>query len=197
MANIQQQLPFMQDVGAPLPNAPFSRVGANQYGPTVKPLTKGSLVSFNYQFFKHDPYPLIVITDIFKDYIRGVNLHYLTFPFVKRILSAHCDNMMFSYFIIKNDAYIVNAFRTYKRLGVKQLKKLDCGFLLRVLEGVRTFNPAEVEAMRQYVRDQLRQQVNPRAEATGEQYMGMMRGQAQAGFEQPFEGPGEGDFARI
>ena len=151
---------------------PFKGIAANQYGPSVKTIGKGSLVNFNYRFFKHDPSPLIIVTDIFRDHIRGVNLHYLTLPFVKKILSANCDNTSFSYFMIKNDRYVVDSLRTYKRLGVANARSLDCSFLKIILASVRTFNPAEVEAMRQYVREQIRRQVVPKAEPTGEMAFG-------------------------
>ncbi len=178
-----------------LEKAPFNRLGANQYGPSIKRITKGSLVSFNYALWKHDPNPLIIITDIFGDYIRGVNLHYLTLPYIKRILSSHCDNMMFSYFIIKQDTYIANAFRTYKRIGIRLIRKLDCNFLVSVLSAARTMNPAEVIAMRKFVQDQLRRQVNPKAQATGEKYMGML--QPKQEFVQTGGTPTEREFPKI
>ena len=157
--------------------SPFQRQGANQFGPTVKRITQGSLVYFSYANYKHDPYPLIIVTDIFKNSIRGVNLHYLTFQYIKNLLHRHCDNMMFSYFNIKQDQYITDAFRTYKRLGIQKLRKLDCKFLLNVLGSVTSFDPAEVEQMRVYVREQLQRQVTPRANEMTQEYMRMQRQQ--------------------
>lgn len=164
-------------------NDPSTRMGANQHGPSVKSITKGSLIHFKYGNFKHDPNPLIIVTDIFPNYIRGINLHYLTFNYIKRLLKMHCDNQMFSYFAIKQDRFFVDAFRSYKRLGVKQPNKLDCSFLLNTLAMVRSFDPAEVEQMRVYVKEQLRRQVNPKAEATQEKYMGRIN--QGEGFQQP------------
>jgi hypothetical protein len=41
-------------------NRPFRSVGANQYGPALTTIGKGSLVYFNYLFWIHDPYPLVI-----------------------------------------------------------------------------------------------------------------------------------------
>jgi len=161
--------------------SPYSpKVGANQYGPIYSKMTqiinKGSLVSFSYNFHKpgHDPYPLVLITDIgyplagprAGQYIRGINLHYLTFPDIKRLLQPNCNNSGFSYSNIKGDEYIVSAFRQYKRRGIRQIRKLDCAFLLNVLASVRSLNPSEVEAIRHSVREQIQRMTNPAAAAT-------------------------------
>ena len=161
---------------------PVRRVAANQYGPSVKPIGKGSLVHFNYQFWQHDPYPLVVVTDIFPLYIRGVNLHYLTFPYIKNLLQANCDNNGFSYYNIRGDQYIVNAFRTYKRAGIKRLKTLDCDFILHVLASVRALDPNEVDNLRKVIQEQIRRRAQPKAEELSGKYIEMMRGQQQQGF---------------
>jgi hypothetical protein len=168
---------------------PYRHIPANQYGPSVKTVGKGSLIYFNYLFYIHDPYPLVVITDIFPQYIRGVNLHYLTFPYIRRLLQPHCDDQGFSYYNIKGDQFIVNAFRTYKRSGIRTLKSLDCDFILNVLASVRSFDPAEIEGLRRIVQGQIRQRFQPRAELMTERYIPMMRGQQQQGFVPPATPP--------
>lgn len=169
------------------------KVSANQYGPIPAKLTatitKGSLVTFSYNFYKpgHDPYPLVLITDANYPamgpkagmYMRGVNLHYLTFPDIKRLLQPNCNNMNFSYSNIKADSFIVSAFRQYKRRGVRQIRKLDCAFLLNVLASVRSLNPSEVEAIRNSVREQIRRLTNPVAAASPEQITGANNGNLQ------------------
>lgn len=140
----------------------------NQYGPSFRQIGKGSLVSFNYMFFKNDPYPLVLLTDVWQNYLRGINLHYLTFPYVKNLLQPNCDNIGFSYINIKADNYIVNAFRQYKRIGIRQIKRLDCAFLLNVLAMVRSLDPNEIEAIRRVVREQIQKLVNPTAEELAE-----------------------------
>lgn len=184
----QQMRHMFQPQQLPPDAEPFSRQGMNQYGPSVKRIGKGSLIWFRYLNYQHDPAPLVIVTDIWQNYIRGVNLHYLTFNFVRHLLNLHCDNRMFSYAHIKNESpFFVSAFRTYKRLGIKQIKSLDCAFLLNVLASVKSFDPAEVEQMRVYVREQIRRQPNKKAEAMSERYMGMQRG--EEGFQQPAKSP--------
>lgn len=147
---------------------------ANQYGPIYnqvqKPVSKGSLIIFNYIFHKpgHDPYPLVFVTDDnypLKNpmFVRGVNLHYLTFPTIKKLLQPNLNNPRFSYDNIKNDSYITGAFRQYKKVGIRQLKTLNTAFLLNVLASVRSFNPNEIEAIRNSVREQLQRLTNPSA----------------------------------
>ena len=147
---------------------------ANQYGPIynqmVKAVNKGSLIVFNYIFHKpgHDPYPLVLLTDVNYPqknpiHIRGVNLHYLTFPTIKKLLQPNVNNLGFSYANIKEDSYISGAFRQYRRTGIRQLKTLNTTFLLNVLASVRSFNPNEIEAIRKSVREQLQRLTNPSA----------------------------------
>ena len=82
---------------------------ANQYGPTTKRLGKGSLIQFTYNFAKpsHDRTPLVVVTDIMPAYIRGINLHYITFPTIKKI-SISIEFLLIDYLKTNN-----NLFRHY------------------------------------------------------------------------------------
>lgn len=131
---------------------------------------KGSLITFNYSFHRpgHDPYPMVIVTDVWQGFIRGVNLHYLTFPYIKQILQSNGNNPSFSYANIKGDEYITSAFRQYKRNGIRQLKKFDATFLLTVLKSVRSFDPSEIEAIRQSVRQQIQQYTRPEAAPSDE-----------------------------
>lgn len=141
-------------------------VRANQYGPSVKRLGKGSLVQFTYGFAKpsHDQTPLVIVTDILPSYLRGVNLHYLTFPAIKKILQRTglnaCNNQFFSYSNIKTDGYIKTAFRMYKRIGIRRMKVMDCDFVLNALGAVRAIDPKEMEAIRSNIKEQLEKTVN-------------------------------------
>jgi hypothetical protein len=170
---------------------PYRNIVSNQHGPSVKTIGKGSLIYFNYLFWQHDPYPLVIVTDIFEGYIRGVNLHYLTFPYIKKILQpqvnlANCDNRSFSYYNIKDNQYIVNAFRTYKRMGIRSVKALDCAFILNVMASVRSMDPQEVENIRAAIQQQMRARVQPKAQELSGKYEGMMH--QKPGFEnvQPY-----------
>lgn len=121
-------------------------------------------MSFSYAYWRHDPYPLIVVTKVLPGQkVFGVNLHYITFPIIKNILRSHCGDPGFSYASIKGDQYIVGALRSYKWQGIRQVKVLDHNFLLTVMGMVRSFDPAEVEIIRRTVQEQIGRQVNPRA----------------------------------
>jgi hypothetical protein len=144
---------------------PFRRIGANQKGLFTKSLGKGSLMVAKYDYWKHDPYPLILVSGFYSDgRLAGVNLHYLTFRYIKGLTQAYCNNRTFGYQLIKGDKYIVQAFRTYKKAGLKQARLIDSDFLLNVLGTARSYSPNEVEKIRQHVQEQLRQQVNPRSD---------------------------------
>ena len=148
---------------------PIERIASNQYGPNVNRITRGSLISFHYpQSYAivpnviHDPYPMVIITDIWPKYIRGVNLHYLTFPYVKKLLTTYAGKN-FSYFNIRNDTYMANAFRMYVRMGVKQPKRLDSEWLMGVLSSVRSFGPGELEQIRASIQKQIQQRLQAKA----------------------------------
>lgn len=151
------------------------RVAANQYGPSIRKITKGSIIAFHYPEslaqkpnIIHDVYPLVIIADIWPKYIRGVNLHYLTFPYVRDfLLKPHCNNIAFSYFHIKRSMlagqYLANSFRTYVRLGMKQVKQLDCDILLKALSVAKaSYTSEEIENMQKYIRETIRREMNPR-----------------------------------
>jgi hypothetical protein len=141
-------------------------VGANKYGPTFKPLGKGSLVMFRYELARpgHDQTPLVLITDVMAQYIRGVNLHYLTFPTIKNMLQKKgmnaCGNPFFSYSNIKQNKYIVTAFRQYKRIGIRRLRILNCDYILNAMGSVRAIDPQELDAIRSDIREQLNRMIS-------------------------------------
>jgi hypothetical protein len=142
----------------------FRSVENRQPVATNQIVKKGSLVSFGYSMWVHDPYPLVIVTDLSQGTrLRGVNLHYLTFPYIKTLLRTGAGNMGFSYLNIKADPYIVGAFRSYKWQGIRQVKMLDSDFLLTVMATVRSFDPSQVAAIRQAVQEQISREVNPRA----------------------------------
>lgn len=126
----------------------------------------GSLVSFNYTFWRNDPYPLIIIIDNSpgKDKISGINLHYLTFRDIKDII-GRAGKMGFSYRSISDSRPFRDSYRSYKRSGVRQMKVLDPSYLLGVMGMVRSYDPAEVQIIRRQVQEQIRTQINPKANA--------------------------------
>lgn len=148
---------------------PIERIATNQHGPSGNRITRGSLISFHYpQSYAmipnviHDPYPMVIVTDIWPKYVRGVNLHYLTFPYVQRLLTQYAGKT-FSYFHIRSDKYLANAFRMYVRMGVMQPKRLDTEWLLSVLSSVRSFGPGELEKIRSSIQQQIQQRLQAKA----------------------------------
>jgi len=150
-------------------------------------VSRGDLITFTYAFYKpgHDPNPLVLVTDADYptvkpggnlangQYIRGINLHYLTFPVIKRLIFPNnnqsvCDNPNFTYQSIKSNQYISSAFRQYKKRGIGRLKKLDCRFIVNAMAMSRSLDPNEIEAIRKSVRDQINRMVNPPATTTDE-----------------------------
>lgn len=135
-------------------------------------IKQGSLISFSYQFWVHDPYPVIIVTKSTPGYIiKGININYLTFPFIKNLLRANCNNTGFSWQNVKGDKYIESAFRSYKWNGIRQVKTLDCTFLLDVMATVRANDPNQIQAIKESIREQINRTVNPKAEPTTEQPM--------------------------
>lgn len=149
---------------------PFERVASNQNGMVGKSVSRGSLISFNYPNslainpnIIHDPYPLVIITDVWPSMLRGVNLHYLTFPYIKHVLQGNCGNSGYSYYNVKADKYIANAFRVYYRQGMSLVKKMDCDFLLNLMGAVRSWSPSEMNAVRQAIKQQIQNQLQAKA----------------------------------
>lgn len=144
--------------------------------PTAKIVHKGSIVNFHYMGQRtgkmiHDPYPLVLVSDIFSDSIRGVNLNYLTVPYVKSMIERFLDKP-FSYTMVKGDSYIVGgqsnpgAFRTYKRNGISQLRMLDSNFLRGIAAISRTLDPNELDQIRAQIEELIKyQNVQPSAQA--------------------------------
>ena len=149
---------FFRPVGQDVVANPSKRMGRSLFART------GSLVSFNYASWKNDPYPLIIVieNDPAKDKISGVNLHYLTFRDIKEVISR-AGKMGFSYRSVSDSRPFRDAYRSYKKTGVRQMKVLDPSYLLGVMGMVRSYDPAEVQIIRRQVQEQIRMQINPKA----------------------------------
>lgn len=122
----------------------------------IKP---GSIVQFNYSFSKHDPMPLVLFSKYWErgNILAGINLHYMTLRYARLLTSRYC-NPSFSYQSIKADKFITNGFRSYKKLGVKNLQIVDCKYLSQILSKIKSYNPNEIEAAREYIQEQLNKQ---------------------------------------
>ena len=152
-----------------------------------KSLQRGNLAFFSYLFYHHDSNPLVLVTDVMPDRIRGVNLHFLTFKFVKAILSNYCGKT-FSYANIKHNNYTQASFRTYKKPGMRNLQILDCEYINNLLKPQRRgykYNPQELKALKDQIQLQLQKAANPRAEELAGRYINTINN--PQGFQQPFQ----------
>ena len=52
------------DYGSLFKDVISRNVGANRYGPSLKTVASGSLVTFQYLFAKNDVYPLVILTHL-------------------------------------------------------------------------------------------------------------------------------------
>ena len=144
----------------------------NKQPPVVKAVGKGSLINFTYLYAKtgHPVSPMVLVTDVMPQYVRGVNLQYLTPAYIQRLLDKRfvngCNNPRFSYFNIKTDTFITSAFRQYKRTGIANLRQLDCSFLSSLIQTMRGIDIAEIYAFQKQVNDQIARATNPVAQAT-------------------------------
>lgn len=150
---------------------PLARVASNQHGPSVAKISRGTLIAFQYPmsyakepYSIHDPYPMVIVTDIWPTFVRGVNLHYLTFPYIKRILQGHCENRGFSYAAVKPDTYIAGAFRMYHRMGMRQVKRMDCSWLMDLLGAVRSFSESELQKLQEQIQAQIQARLQAKAD---------------------------------
>jgi hypothetical protein len=158
---------------------PIEAIAKNRQGLSVKKITRGTLLSFHYPHSLanppnriHDSYPMIIVTDIWPKYIRGVNLHYLNFHYVKLLLNVLGEKPSATYSsqYIKGDINVrggkdsAGAFRTYFRSGIQMPKKLDVEFLKMILTQVRSFAPNEVERIRNEIEAQIQQRLQARAD---------------------------------
>lgn len=127
----------------------------------AKVVHKGNVINFFYigQRFKksiHDPYPLVLVSDIFTDAVRGINLNLLDAPYVTSLIKTYLDTP-FSYVNIKTDNYITNAFRTYKRSGISSLRMMDGDFLKGLAAVARSLDVNEIEQIRSQIETLIRQ----------------------------------------
>jgi hypothetical protein len=133
----------------------------------VNVINIGSLISFNYKFFKHDPNPTVILTKILPDYLVGINIHYLTYNDIKRLLNPKevnaCKNKGFGYPLVKNKAYIIKGFRVYKRKGIQNLKYLDCDKMIQMMGLKKVVNPKEAREINKQVEKQINRKTNVKA----------------------------------
>ena len=126
----------------------------------------GTVIRFNYTpLFKHDPYPLVIVTDRMPDGdVRGVNLKYFTVNYVVQMIRNYCGKPGFSFRNIASDRYFVGAFRRYKSYGMRNIEMLDCELILKTIDIMRNHDPNQQKAARESIEKQVREKINPTAD---------------------------------
>lgn len=158
-------------------NSLFQEVRPMQGGP--KPVAvggmipRGSVIRFHYRNWKHDPYPVLIVTSISwaarpkmnggieQPFIKGINLNYLT-PFDFQRIIKNCGNAGFSYRSVMGDRTLSHAYRHYL-VGfdnIVSLQMLDCKDILAARDVTRAYNPNQADAIKQAILRQLQQQAN-------------------------------------
>lgn len=173
-----QQLQGMQQMAAQpqMPTQPVAQAGGpvqpgmqpptqqNQVRPTPLPanvegsIQPGMLVWFPYTQAKNDMSPLIIVARAEQGrLLKGVNLHYLTFPYIRRVLLGAGGNPSFSYYNIRSDRYIVNAYRSYTWNAVlwNRAKIFDTKFIIQTISMMKTMDPLQLRAIRMDIENQL------------------------------------------
>lgn len=153
-------------VAQQLLDQPTQRVSPNEL------VKKGDLITFSYTNWRHDPWPLVVVTDMYLGVmLRGVNLHYLSFPSIKQLLQIKQNNVLIGYKDIIGYKYFTESFRSYKWNGIRQIKKLDVNFLLSVMSLPRVYDANDIKKIREVIQQQIRDRIDPNrsAEAVSEQ----------------------------
>jgi hypothetical protein len=152
-------MPGMTPQAQAQPMSPQANQLAQQPQPQVtqpNQIQKGSILIFPYQFWKNDPTPCVMISSVNGTVLKGINLHYLTFNYIKRLM-PNANNPGFSYYNIKADQYIVSAYRSYLVRGImfEKSRVIDAKFLLQMMSMVNSFDPLQIRAIRQEIERQL------------------------------------------
>jgi hypothetical protein len=135
-------------------------------------LQPGQLVRFKYLLAKNDPRPLVIVSrrDDQRRLLKGVNLHYLTFPYIQRLLYTAGVNPVATNYNIKVDPYIMDAFRSYSYGGIDQssIEVFDTSFITQMINVSRTMDPMALRSMRAQIDQQINANVaQPQAVPTG------------------------------
>lgn len=162
----KQPTPNQQPKPAPRPAPQIKRrVVIPKKGPV--PLKSGELFVGKYAFWKHDPTPLVLFAKQYQDgRLAGLNLHRLTLNDMRDLIAQYC-NKAFDYQAIKGRKNISQAYRSYKQEGFGMVQVFNCQYFLNslgIIKEARNISPSEVEKLRLQIQQQLRQQVNPRAD---------------------------------
>lgn len=157
MSLIQPQNPLPGTQQATMSPQVNQLVQRQQTPQIVQPnqIVRGSIIVFNYSYWKNDKTPCVLVSSVDGTYLSGVNIHYLPFATIRGLLPS--ANPSFSYFSIKKNTYIVDAFRSYLIRGIdfSKAKIVDSKFLLQMMALANSFDPNQIKAIRQQIEQQL------------------------------------------
>jgi hypothetical protein len=154
--------------------------------PPTQAFPRGTIITFYYGQWKHNPYPTLIVTDSYAPrfgidgMLRGVNLNYLSFGEVKKILD-HCGNTSFSYGTLIRDGKLAGmrrAFRRYRwnQLNIPYIMRFDNDEIKEKAGIVEAYDPVSAMAMKEQIRQQL---AIPTGQQTADQLAGQQQPQGQ------------------
>lgn len=113
-------------------------------------MKSGDIISFNYAAARRDNNPLVLITDITPEYVRGVNLHYLPYSSASAAV-ANAAGKQTSYQSISPNSKWKAAFRMYRRSYMRSQKVLNWDRLQRTISGLNDLPPADRRALQERI----------------------------------------------
>ena len=147
---------------------------------TTNQVTPGSIVRFSYGQAKHDANPLVMVTDatrspivkpngkVIPPRIRGLNLNYFTVNEMSKLILNYCGQQGFSYqtHVKVLGIPIRKRFRYYKWSlgGINSLQVLDSKQILATIDIMKAYDPNQADAIKKAAKEQLKRQVNPKAD---------------------------------
>jgi hypothetical protein len=133
----------------------------------------GSIISFSYKSWKHDPSPLVIVTDSTQSpitlsdgrrvnpRIRGLNLNYLPATFLTQAIQYH-GQAGFSYRAIAGNKTLTNAFRHYKWVfgNITNIRIIDTEDIVRRAKIAREHDPNLNDVMNDLINQQTNEPTN-------------------------------------
>lgn len=116
----------------------------------------GTVVSFLYLNYHHDPYPVIIISGVSSKRIFGINLHYLPFNIFRTLLRKWGDNPVFNYEnVVKNHNFLKKAFRSYNYEFIRNAKKVNWKTIIQAMTVLRKYPQNEIVKLQKMVDKQI------------------------------------------
>ena len=152
--------------------------------PQMRGLPRGTIVTFQYASYKHDPQPIVIVTEAWfpqfgkAGYIQGVNLNYVVLDYFVKVVLKRCGDPNFGYFAMKNNSYLRLAFRKYKwtNTNVLNMRYLDCNSVKEIALQINKYDPANSKAAKEAAKKALEQQMQPTGQPKAAEMQGTQPG---------------------